>query len=58
MSGPEFSYEQLERLTFAALEAGDMEAVERALTYMAIYCPKEAELIVDTAKFVHSLGRD
>jgi hypothetical protein len=55
MTSPEFSYEQLERLCFAALDAGDMEAVERAMTYMAIYYPHEAETIIETARLVQTM---
>ncbi len=54
---PEFTYDQLHRLVFAAIDAGDWEAVERAMTYMAVYYPDEAKLIVETVAAVHDLRK-
>lgn len=52
---PEFTSEELQRLAFAALEAGDVEVVERALTYMAVYYPDDAQAIKDAALWARSL---
>jgi hypothetical protein len=54
---PEFTSEQLQRLIFAATEAGDMEAVEHAMRYMAVFYPDDAQLIIDAVKFAHRGGK-
>lgn len=52
---PEFTSEDLQHLVFAATKAGDMEAVERALTYMAVYYPDDAKTIMAAAKMARLL---